>query len=95
MYVTDYLTWHRRLGHPSKEALGKMPKSTIKFPRNLIIPKDKIICPGCAEGKMMSKSFPKSNSHTEKSFELIHSDLKELLVLLYHKHKYFIVFLDD
>jgi len=53
------------------------------------------ICPGCTQGKMTLKSFPDSTSQAAMNFELIHSDLKELPVPLYHKYRYFIVFLDN
>ena len=36
-----------------------------------------------------------SVSWASRSFELIHSDLKELPIILYHKYKYFVTFLDD
>ena len=48
-----------------------------------------------AEGKMKSRSFPESQSRTTRLFELVHSDLKSLLVESYHQFKYFIVFIDD
>ena len=40
-------------------------------------------------------TFGDSTSHASKPFELIHSDLKELPVLLYHHYKWFVTFLDD
>ena len=43
----------------------------------------------------MSKSFPESMSHATELFGLVHSDLKTLPVLSYHRYKYFIVFVDD
>ena len=39
--------------------------------------------------------FADSVSRASRTFELIHSDLKELLTILYHKYKYFVTFLDD
>jgi len=44
---------------------------------------------------MKSRSFPESQSCATRLFELIHSDLKSLLVESYHHFKYFIVFIDD
>jgi hypothetical protein len=44
---------------------------------------------------MTSKSFPESSSHATELFGLVHSDLKTLPFLLYHKYRYFIVFVDD
>jgi len=71
-----------------------MPMTTQKFPwvQTLkFIP----VCPGCAKGKMKSRSFLESQSHATRLFELIHLDLRSLLVESYHRFKYFIVFIDD
>jgi hypothetical protein len=95
IFIDDFKIWHKHLGHPSKQAIERMPENTLRFPRNLIIPKDIPICSGCAKGKMTSRSFPESSSRATHPFELIHSDLKEMPTLSYNKAKYFIVFLDD
>ena len=47
------------------------------------------------EGKTHLQPFVDPVSQASKLFELIHSDLKELPVLLFHKFKYFVTFLDD
>jgi len=65
------------------------------FPKGISFPKADPICPGCAKGKMPSKSFPTSESHATKPFEKIHSNLKSFSVVSYHKHKYYISFVDD
>ena len=95
VFSVDYDIWHKRFGHPSKDVLRKAPENVKGFPQNLEIPKETTPCPGCAKGKMPSRSFPPSQSRASRPFELIHSDLKEFPVLSYHKHKYFISFLDD
>jgi len=51
--------------------------------------------PRLAQGKMKSRSFLESQSCAMRLFELVHSDLKSLLVESYHQFKYFIVFIDD
>jgi len=71
-----------------------MPTSTQKSPQ-VQTPKFIPICPGCAQGKIKSRSFPESQSHATRLFELIHLDLKSLPVESYHKFKHFIVFIDD
>jgi len=71
-----------------------MAMGTQKFPQVQIL-KFIPICPGCAQGKMKSRSFPESQSHTMRLFELVHLDLKSLPVESYHWFKYFIVFIDD
>jgi hypothetical protein len=82
------------MGHPSEEVLKHMPQQTKGFDK-LIIPKERSICPGCAQGKMHSKSFPESHKRATKVFEIIHSDLKEFPVVSYHKFKYYMSFIDD
>jgi hypothetical protein len=62
IFVADFKIWHKRLGHPSKQAIERMPEKTLRFPQNLIIPKDILICSGCAKGKMTSRSFLESSS---------------------------------
>jgi hypothetical protein len=62
IFVADFKIWHKRLGHLSKQAIERMPEKTLRFPQNLIIPKDIPICSGCAKGKMTSWSFPESSS---------------------------------
>ena len=44
---------------------------------------------------MHLQPFADSVSRASRVFELIHSDLKELPTILYHKYKYFVTFLDD
>ena len=44
---------------------------------------------------MHLQPFVDSVSRASRSFELIHSDLKELPTISYHKYKYFVTFLDD
>ena len=96
IHIADYQIWHRRLGHMNNQALMKMPHCTTNFPKEIYKHKfSPEICSGCMEGKMMSKSFPDSESRASKNFELIHLDLKSLPVDSYHKYKYFIVFVDD
>ena len=89
-----YEELHRRMGHPSDEVLRHVPGHTKGFDK-LIIPKEHPICPGCAQGKMHSKSFPESSSRATKKFQIIHSDLKEFPVSSYHHFKYYMSFIDD
>ena len=91
----DYDTMHRRFGHPSKDVLRHASGNTKNFPSGISFPKNDPICRGCAEGKMPSQSFPPSVSRATKPFELVHTDLKALPTISYHKYKYFITFLDD
>jgi transposase InsO family protein len=97
IFAVDFDLMHRRMGHPSNDVLRKAVKHTDNFPREVVFPdlrSNQPICRGCAEGKMHLQPFEDSTSRASRSFELIHSDLKELPVILYHKYKYFVTFLD-
>jgi hypothetical protein len=89
VFIEDYKTMHRRLGHLSKDILSHSRDKTMGFPKGISFPKADPICPGCAKGKMPSKSFPTSESCATKPFKKIHSDLKSFSVVSYHKHKYY------
>ena len=95
IFAVDYVTMHRRHGHPSVDVLRRSRGHTKGFPEGITFPKEAPICPGCAEGKMKSKSFPPSEKRASKPFEKIHSDLKSFPVESYHRFKYFITFFDD
>ena len=85
---------HRRLAHPSKEVLLKSRKYLKDFPE-IEFPKEELICPGCAQGKMTNKPFHENPVRARRPLQLIHSDLKAFPVESYHKYKYSIVFMDD
>lgn len=90
-----YDLWHKCLGHPSSDILHQFSQDTLGLPKEVPIPSSVLICKGCAQGKMMSSSFPDSERRSSKTFGLIHSDLKQLLVLSHHKYQYICTFYDD
>ena len=86
------------MGHPSRDVLRQATRHTENFPKEIQFPvgsSNLPICRGCAEGKMHLQPSVDSVSRASRSFELIHSDLKELPTISYHKYKYFVTFLDD
>ena len=95
IFMVDYDLMHRRLGHPSNDVLHQAKHHCVNFPEGLIYPKDRPICRGCTEAKAHLPIFEDSVSCASSKFELIHSDLKELPVISYHKYKWFITFLND
>jgi len=95
VFVEDYEIMHRWLEHLSKDILSHARDRTTGFPKSISFPKADPICSRCAKGKMPSKSFPTSESRATKPFEKIHSNLKSFSVVSYHKHKYYISFVDD
>ena len=97
IYAVDYDLMHWRIGHPSRDVLRQATRHTKNFPKEIqfpVGPSNQPICRGCAEGKMHLQLFVDSVSQASRSFELIHSDLKELPTILYHKYKYFFLFRD-
>ena len=95
IYKVDYELMHKCLGHPSKDVLTNAPKHVKGFPKDLEVPSNSPVCPGCAQGKMPASAHPPSKIRATAPFEHIHSDLKSFPVVLYHKYKYFINFIDN
>ena len=98
IYAVDYDLMHCRMGHPSRDVLCQATRHTENFPKEIQFlagSSNQPICRGYAEGKMHLQPFVDSVLQASRSFELIHSDLKELPIILYHKYKYFVTFLDD
>ena len=94
VFKEDYFLMHRRLGHPSNKVLRHAKESTAGFP-SINIPSSNPLCRGCALGKMANQSFPLSKSRAKHPLWKIHSDLKSFPIESYHRHKYFISFVDD
>jgi len=90
----EYLLWHHRMGHPSKNAVKHLHSATRNF-KAIAIPTDLAPCSGCATGKMAEKPFALSHSHATKPLELIHSDLCEFPTLSYYRCHYVATFVDD
>lgn len=61
--------WHKRLGHPSKKVLRKVPNVSVSSSFN------KNGCDVCYRVKQPRKSFPISSSRASRIFELVHCDL--------------------
>jgi Integrase core domain len=95
IHEVNYNPMHCQFGHPSKDILRRASGNTKNFPSGISYLKNNPVCKGCAEGKMPSQAFPKSDSQATKPFEKIYMDFKSMPVVSYHKYKYFIVFYDD
>ena len=90
----DYETWHKRLGHPSKEILVQLDKNVNGY-KKVELPKEKQRCIGCLKGKMKAKPYKESIKRATKPFQLIHMDLMECPIQSYHKYKYICVIVDN
>jgi hypothetical protein len=95
IYKVDYELMHKRLRHPSKDILTNAPNHVKGFPKDLEVPSNSPVCPGCVQGKMPASAHPPSKTRATAPFECIHSDLKSFPVVSYHKYKYFVNFIDN
>jgi hypothetical protein len=70
--TTSSTTWHRRLGHPGRDALLQLSRSSdIRCSR----PHDDHLCHACQLGRHVRLPFQSSSSHATRVFDLIHCDL--------------------
>jgi len=79
VYATDYSIWHQRMGHSDDNILQKLPEMVKGAPKLITIPSAKKPCEACAKEKMLSCSFPPSSSCAIKPFQIVHSDLKDMI----------------
>jgi hypothetical protein len=84
-------TWHRRLGHPSPDALSSLSRSSFIQCTS----KKHDFCHACQLGKHTRLPFCSSSHHAEHPFDLIHLDLWTSTVVSVSGSKYYLVILDD
>jgi hypothetical protein len=68
--TTSPTTWHRRLGHPGRDALMHR-SATIPCTRS----HDEHLCHACQLGCHVRLPFSSSSSHATHAFDLVHCDL--------------------
>jgi len=95
VYAADYSIWHQRMGHPGDDILWKLPEIVKEAPKIITIPMAKKPCEACAKGKMPSCSFPSSVSRAMKPFQIVHSDLKDMIKRSFNGYYYVLTILDD
>jgi len=64
-------------------------------PKLITIPSAKKPCEAYAKGKMLSHSFPPSSSGATKPFQIVHSDLKDMIKRSFNDYHYILTVLDD
>ncbi|WVZ81687.1 hypothetical protein U9M48_029039 [Paspalum notatum var. saurae] len=85
-------TWHRRLGHPGRDALAQLSHgAAITCPQTT----DEHLCHARQLGHHVRLPFPTSSSHASHVFDLIHCDLWTSPVPSISGYKYYLVVLDD
>ena len=83
-------TWHRRLGHPGRDVLAQLNRSTdVPYTR---APAEHL-CDACQLGRHVRLSS--SSSHAAHVFDFIHCDLWTSPVLSMSGYKYYLVVVDD
>ena len=88
--------WHKKLGHPNSVILKHLVKSCYlnnihEFSSHLIFD-----CASCKLGKSKSLSFPMQGSRASACFEIIHTDIWGVSLILSHaQYRYFVTFIDD
>ena len=68
--ITIDSLWHKRLGHPSNQVLGLLPKSLGIFPS-----RNNDVCEICTRAKQTCAKFAISQNKVECVFGLIHCDI--------------------
>ena len=88
--------WHRRLGHPNSDVLRTLFNSGLlgnKACSSIYLSFD---CTSCKLGKSKVLPFPHHASRASQCFNLIHSDVWGIALVVSHAHyKYFVTFFDN
>jgi len=92
--ASNYEIWHRRLGHPSHNALIKMKDELLEGIKVDAISQN--VCISCIKNKQHRLPFKSSTKRTTQPLQLVHSDL---CGPMQHKSfggsRYFLTFIDD
>jgi len=83
------------MGHPGDDILWKLPEMVKGAPKLITIPTAKKPCEACAKGKMLSRSFLPLVSWAMKPFQIVHSDLKDMIKRSFNSYHYVLTILDD
>jgi len=90
--TSSSITWHHRLGHPVRDVLAQLSRSTdVPCTR---APAEHL-CHACQLGHHVRLPFSFSSSHAAHVFDLIHCDLWTSPVLSMSGYKYYLVIVDD
>jgi len=95
VYAADYSIWHQQMGHLDDDIFWKLPDIVKEAPKLITIPTAKKPCEACAKEKMPSCSFLPSVSWAMKPFQIVHSDLKDMIKRSFNGYHYVLTILDD
>ena len=93
--VVDSLTWHKRLGHPSKSKIDTL-SNVLHLSNSKLNKVHSDLCHVCHLSKQKQLSFKNRNNICEKTFELVHIDTwGPFSVPTVDGFKYFLTIVDD
>ena len=88
--------WHGHLGHPNSDVLRTLFNSGLLGNKACSSIDLSFDCTSCKLGKSKVLPFPHHASYASQCFELIHSDVWGIALVVSHAHyKYFVTFIDD
>jgi hypothetical protein len=86
--------WHKRLAHIHYRSLPSLGKMVTGLPEIQIHHKG--VCKGCALGKNVKGSFPRSDNRSKEILDLIHSDVcGPMTIASLNGYLYYVLFIDD
>ena len=86
--------WHKRLVHINYKAFPYVSKVVTGLPDMKI--EHEGTCKGCAKGKNIKNPFPKSETNTKCTLELIHFDVcGPMPSISLSGYEYYVTFIDD
>ena len=90
----DYVLWHYRMGHCSRNTLCHALDHVSGIPKLEITFKDPL-CHGCLLGKAHEQPFPPLDSRGDKSLDLVHTNLCKFPIRSQTQHTWMMTFLDN
>ena len=92
--LSDYILWHRRMGHTHQHVIKHLRKNTEGGPHQTTeVPHG--AREGCKKGKSKRLPFPNLSSRAKRPLDLVHSDLDKMPVLSIGRYKYTTTYLDN
>ena len=86
--------WHARLSHINYKEFPYVRKVVIGLPYMKI--DHEVTCKGCARGNNIKNPFPKSETKTKVTLELIHSNVCGPMPSTYlNGYEYYVTFIDN
>ena len=93
---TPNVVWHKRLDHPNSVILSHMLNSGLLGNKEQVSKPLSFDYFVCKFGKSKTLSFSSHGSCTKTCFDIVHSDVWGISLVISHaRYKYFVTFIDD